>query len=54
MAKDEAYREAERRIEEACRTGETTLILFGMGLTELPDSLARSRTYNCLTSLTIS
>lgn len=40
MARDEAYREAERRIEQARREGATTLDLSGMGLTEVPESIA--------------
>lgn len=40
MARDEAYREAEKKIEEAQRSGATELNLSGMGLTELPESLA--------------
>jgi C-terminal of Roc, COR, domain/Ras of Complex, Roc, domain of DAPkinase/Leucine rich repeat len=40
MARDEAYREAERRIEAARREGATTLDLSGMGLTEVPEAIA--------------
>ncbi len=39
MARDQTYREAEKKIEEARRTGATELALVGMGLTELPESL---------------
>jgi internalin A len=39
MAKDEAYRKAEERIAEARRTGARTIVLSGLGLTELPVSL---------------
>src|SRR5687767_947389 len=38
MAKDAAYREAERRIDDALRSGTTVLDLSGMELTELPES----------------
>lgn len=37
MARDEAYRKAEEKIEEARRTGATELDLSGMKLTELPE-----------------
>lgn len=37
--KNKAYREAEKRIAQANRTGTTKLNLSGMKLTELPDSL---------------
>ncbi|NER33110.1 MAG: hypothetical protein F6J93_03360 [Oscillatoria sp. SIO1A7] len=40
MAKDQAYREAEQRIEEARQTGATELYLAGMNLTELPEAIA--------------
>jgi Leucine-rich repeat (LRR) protein len=40
MAVDEAYREAEQRIEAARESGATELDLSGLGLTELPDSIA--------------
>jgi hypothetical protein len=39
MARDKAYREAERRIEQARREGATTLNLSGMGLTEVPEAI---------------
>ena len=39
MARDEAYREAEKRIEEARRSGGTSLGLGNLRLTELPESL---------------
>ncbi|NQT11301.1 MAG: hypothetical protein HQ582_01040, partial [Planctomycetes bacterium] len=41
MARDKAYREAERKIEEARLTGATDLHLSGTALTELPESLGR-------------
>ncbi|MBW4527170.1 MAG: leucine-rich repeat domain-containing protein [Phormidium tanganyikae FI6-MK23] len=40
MARDEAYREAERRIESARQEGATELDLGGMGLTEVPETIA--------------
>ncbi len=40
MARDEAYREAEKKIEKARREGETKLHLSNMGLTEVPESIA--------------
>jgi hypothetical protein len=40
MVRDEAYREAEQRIEEARREGATTLNLSGMKLTEVPEAIA--------------
>jgi hypothetical protein len=40
MARDEAYRQAEQRIEEARRKGETQLDLSLMGLTEVPEAIA--------------
>jgi Leucine-rich repeat (LRR) protein len=40
MARDEAYREAEQRIEAARQEGATELDLSGMGLTELPEAIA--------------
>jgi hypothetical protein len=40
MVRDEAYREAERRIEQARCERPTTLNLSGMGLTEVPDAIA--------------
>ena len=39
MARDEAYQEAEQRIEQARREGATELGLRRMELTELPESL---------------
>lgn len=39
MARDEAYRQAEQKIEEARRSGATELDLSEMKLTELPESL---------------
>jgi Leucine-rich repeat (LRR) protein len=41
MARDEAYRRAEERIEEALRFGAEQLDLSDMELTELPESVAR-------------
>ena len=41
MARDEAYLEAEKKIEEALKSGATELILSGMKLTELPESLGQ-------------
>jgi internalin A len=41
MARDKAYREAEREIEEAWLSGAKELGLGGMGLTELPKSLSQ-------------
>ncbi|MFA6562972.1 MAG: COR domain-containing protein [Verrucomicrobiia bacterium] len=41
MAKDDAYREAERKIEEARQSGSKELNLSSMGLTELPESLGQ-------------
>lgn len=41
MARDKAYREAEKKIEEARQSGATKLNLSKMNLTELPDSLAQ-------------
>jgi hypothetical protein len=40
MARDEAYREAERRIEQARLDEATTLDLSGMKLTEVPQAIA--------------
>jgi internalin A len=40
MARDEAYLEAERAIEEARNTGATELALGGMNLSEVPESIA--------------
>ena len=39
MARDEAYYEAEKQIEEARRSGANKLNLISMKLTELPESL---------------
>jgi hypothetical protein len=39
MARDKAYYEAEKKIEEARRLGAKELKLVKMGLTELPESL---------------
>ncbi len=39
MSRDEAYREAEKKIEQARRSGATKLDLSGMYLTELPPKL---------------
>lgn len=39
MARDEAYQEAEQRIEQVRREGSTTLDLSGMGLTEVPEAI---------------
>lgn len=41
MARDEAYRQAEQKIEEARRTGATKLDLSRMKLTDLPESLGQ-------------
>ena len=41
MAADEAYRQAEERIERARREKATTLDLSGIRLTELPNSLGQ-------------
>ena len=41
MARDEAYRKAEQKIEEARRSGAKELDLIGMDLTELPESLGQ-------------
>ena len=41
MAKDEAYREAEKMIEKARQSGAKELNLSGMGLTELPKALGQ-------------
>ena len=41
MACDDAYRRAEKIIEEARRSGATELDLSGMRLTELPESLGQ-------------
>ena len=42
MARDEAYKLAEQKIEEALKSGATELNLSNMNLTELPDSLGNS------------
>ena len=39
MARDAAFLEAEKKIEEALKSGATELDLNGMGLTELPPEL---------------
>jgi Leucine-rich repeat (LRR) protein len=41
MARDEAYREAERRIEAARQTGATELDLRNLKLTEVPESIGQ-------------
>jgi len=41
MPKDQAYREAEKKIEAALKTGTTELDLNGMKLTELPESIGQ-------------
>jgi Leucine-rich repeat (LRR) protein len=41
MVRDEAYRKAERKIEEARQSGATELDLSSMRLTELPESLGQ-------------
>ncbi len=41
MARDEAYRKAEQKVEEALRSGATELYLCRMNLTELPESLGQ-------------
>jgi len=41
MARDEAYRKAEQKIEEALRSGAKELNLRGIDLTELPESLGQ-------------
>lgn len=58
MARDEAYREAERKIEECWRIRTKSLNLSGMGLTELPASIGKcthlqelALSYNRLTEL---
>ena len=40
MARDEAYREAEKRIEYARRKSRTILVLSSMKLTEIPEEIA--------------
>ncbi len=40
MARDEAYREAEQRIEAARQEGATELDLRDMKLTEVPEAIA--------------
>jgi hypothetical protein len=40
MARDEAYREAEQRIEAARQAGATELDLRGRKLTEVPEAIA--------------
>lgn len=51
MARDEAYRTAEERIAVALKKGATELDLSGLGLTEVPDSVAN---LTDLTSLNLS
>ncbi len=41
MAKDKAYREAEKKIEEAQLSGATELYLSNTELTELPESIGK-------------
>ena len=41
MAKDTAYHQAEQKIEEARRSGATTLELQGMELAELPETIGQ-------------
>ena len=41
MAKDNAYKEAEKKIAEALKSGATKLDLSGMELTELPESIGQ-------------
>ncbi len=41
MAKDEAYQQAEQKIQEALQSGATELDLSSMQLTELPDSIGQ-------------
>ena len=41
MARDEAYRLAEKKIEEARRSGSVNLDLSDMKLTELPESIGQ-------------
>jgi hypothetical protein len=41
MTRDKAYQRAEQKIEAARRSGAKELIIIGMGLTELPESLGR-------------
>lgn len=45
MARDEAYREAEKMIEEARYSGKLDLSLIRMGLTELPESLGQLKLF---------
>ena len=58
MARDQAYREAEKRIEAARRSGAKELDLIGIKLTELPESVEQltqlrslNLSYNQLTAL---
>jgi C-terminal of Roc, COR, domain/Ras of Complex, Roc, domain of DAPkinase/Leucine rich repeat/Leucine Rich repeats (2 copies) len=60
MARDEAYWEAERRIEKVQRDGAATLNLSGMNLTEVPEAIASltqlktlDLSYNKLTSVPV-
>ncbi|MHC4118347.1 MAG: leucine-rich repeat domain-containing protein, partial [Planctomycetota bacterium] len=41
MAKDKAYREAEKKIEQARLSGATELELLGMSLTSVPESVGQ-------------
>jgi Leucine-rich repeat (LRR) protein len=41
MAHDEAYKIAERQIQQALRLHETRLSLNGIGLSELPESIGQ-------------
>ncbi len=49
MARDNAYRNAEKKIEEARRTGATELSLSRMGLTDLLESLGQLTQLQILT-----
>ena len=48
MVRDRAYFEAEKKIEEALKSGATALNLSGMKLTELPESLGQLTQLNSL------
>ena len=41
MARDEAYKQAEQKIQQALQSGATELDLSGMKLTELPESIGQ-------------
>ncbi|MCI0551320.1 MAG: leucine-rich repeat domain-containing protein [Anaerolineae bacterium] len=41
MVRDEAYREAEKKIQQALKSDATTLSLSDMKLTELPESIGQ-------------